>query len=498
MLSAAILFTALTAQTGDAYVVAWLKTKAVPLTTVEAGKGLADMSPLATTLKDVQIVGMGECTHGSREVFQMKHRMLEFLVEKLGYRVFALEASMPDCVAMDEYVMKGQGDPANALAAQGFWTWNTQEVLALLKWMRAYNADSKNAEKLRVVGIDMQNRFGAAEFLKKKLKKLGKDESTTIDMLSYGPPKEEYLRTLSAAITEIAPQVSPEELRLIERVAVVLQQSYGTELQQTMSAHQQRVGPYLRETLLKAEGLLKDFPALQGDAMDGIALLARGAKELIDFPAGGAKTLRAYADDVRKFGLAQKDKTVFEQCAAILEYFAFAEENKTYFQANFRDKCMADNTEWVHKTYLPGKKIMLWAHNYHVSQTMKGGKPDSTGAHLRDRYKDAYYPVGFAFLEGSFQAMGVAGKPLQEWTVKPAGAETLEGVLDKVGKPIHFIDLSGAAGPVEKWLHTDIKSRSVGALYSPDYAELYYQAAKPAELYRGLIYIKKTTRARPN
>jgi len=61
------------------------------LKSVKAESGFEDLSPLKNVLKDVQIVGLGEATHGTKEFFQMKHRMLEFLVKEMGFTVLALE-----------------------------------------------------------------------------------------------------------------------------------------------------------------------------------------------------------------------------------------------------------------------------------------------------------------------------------------------------------------------------------------------------------------------
>ena len=54
----------------------WLKANAIRLNTVEAGHGFADMQPLKKIVGDARIVALGEATHGSREFFQLKHRML--------------------------------------------------------------------------------------------------------------------------------------------------------------------------------------------------------------------------------------------------------------------------------------------------------------------------------------------------------------------------------------------------------------------------------------
>jgi erythromycin esterase len=56
----------------------------MPLTTTNPDSALDDLLPFQKVIGDAQIVAMGEATHGTREFFQLKHRMLEFLVEKMG------------------------------------------------------------------------------------------------------------------------------------------------------------------------------------------------------------------------------------------------------------------------------------------------------------------------------------------------------------------------------------------------------------------------------
>ena len=57
----------------------WVRGNAIRLTTPEAGHGFKDMEPLKKVVGKARIVSLGEATHGSREFFQLKHRMLEFL-----------------------------------------------------------------------------------------------------------------------------------------------------------------------------------------------------------------------------------------------------------------------------------------------------------------------------------------------------------------------------------------------------------------------------------
>src|SRR4030095_12206728 len=128
-----------------------------PLNTVIAGQGFGDMQPLKHLVREARLVSLGEATHGTREFFQLKHRILEFLVSEMGFTVFAIEASMPEAFDINRYILTGEGDPEKALAGLYFWTWNTAEVLGMIRWMRRYNADPNHTAKVKFYGFDMQS-----------------------------------------------------------------------------------------------------------------------------------------------------------------------------------------------------------------------------------------------------------------------------------------------------------------------------------------------------
>ena len=159
-------FTILNAQNyNDA--VKWMKDNTIEIKTVKAESGLKDLLPLKTILKDKRIVALGEATHGTKDFFQMKHRMLEFLVKEMGFRCFAIEANFTEALAVNDYVMNGNGDPQKALDGLYFWTWNTKEVLAMIEWMRNYNKNRQDADKVKFYGFDMQTpKIAAYEFQK--------------------------------------------------------------------------------------------------------------------------------------------------------------------------------------------------------------------------------------------------------------------------------------------------------------------------------------------
>ncbi|MCU1277364.1 MAG: uncharacterized protein JWM53_910 [bacterium] len=140
----------------SAAVVEQLRRASVALATVDPAADLGDLQPLSRAVGDARIVGLGEGTHGAHETFQLKARLFRFLVEKMGFTTLGIEASWPDTLPINEYLATGQGDPARLVSGMRFWTWDTEEVGDLVRWMRTYNADPRHVKKLQIIGFDMQ------------------------------------------------------------------------------------------------------------------------------------------------------------------------------------------------------------------------------------------------------------------------------------------------------------------------------------------------------
>ncbi|MFG2112851.1 erythromycin esterase family protein [Streptomyces sp. NPDC048718] len=116
----------------------WIGRRAHPLTTFDPGAPTADLRPLAGIVRDARVVALGTSTRQSHELSVLSHRMVRFLVEELGFRSLALEGDDPVRLGLDAYLATGAGDPRAMLAgARPFW--RTEEILGLVRWMRAFN-----------------------------------------------------------------------------------------------------------------------------------------------------------------------------------------------------------------------------------------------------------------------------------------------------------------------------------------------------------------------
>ncbi|WP_373497224.1 erythromycin esterase family protein [Aquiflexum sp.] len=143
------------AQENENAIISWIQENAIPINHVEAGNGFEDLQPLKEILKDVKVVGLGEATHGTREFFQIKHRLLEFLLKEMGFTGFAMEASYSACKPINDYVLFGKGDIYEVLTGQGYVPWDTEEMIEMIEWMRAYNENVVEERMVKFYGVDL-------------------------------------------------------------------------------------------------------------------------------------------------------------------------------------------------------------------------------------------------------------------------------------------------------------------------------------------------------
>lgn len=127
-----------------------------PLKSFDPNDNLDDLAALDTFFSKSKIVGMGESTHGTHEFFQNRHRVFRYLVENHGFNVFFLEADYSNCLRVNRYIQGEKDDLRAVVKSIALWPWVTEEMAALIKWMRAYNLTIKSPNKLQFIGCDMQ------------------------------------------------------------------------------------------------------------------------------------------------------------------------------------------------------------------------------------------------------------------------------------------------------------------------------------------------------
>jgi erythromycin esterase len=154
-------------------VVAWLKANAVPLRTAEPGGTVDDLEFLRGIVGNRRIVSLGEATHGTHEFFQLKRRVIEFCVAQLGFTIIAFEDNYGSALAVNDYVLEGKGSATEVV--KGLWVrfWKTEEVIALVEWVRAWNV--AHERKVKFYGFDMQSGTAPARYLLGYLQRVAPD-----------------------------------------------------------------------------------------------------------------------------------------------------------------------------------------------------------------------------------------------------------------------------------------------------------------------------------
>ena len=142
---------------------------------------------------------------------------------------------------------------------------------------------------------------------------------------------------------------------------------------------------------------------------------------------------------------------------------------------SWRDRCMADNARWILRQGGADARLVLSAHNGHVSRAGLGevegyGTIESIGRALAADAKQAkdenlsMVVIGTAFARGGFHAYGGG---LRAFTVGDPRPDGHEPVFLAAGLRLALLDLrtAPATGPVRAWLETPRPLRFVGGSF---------------------------------
>lgn len=137
-----------------------------------------------------------------------------------------------------------------------------------------------------------------------------------------------------------------------------------------------------------------------------------------------------------------------------------------------RDKAMAENVQWILDQAGTDAKIVLWAHNAHVTNY-----GSTMGGLLRKTYGNAYLSVGFTFGTGGFNAVGGSQNLLSIWSVTSITSGSLEQYFTRAGKPFALFDARqiSSGGAAAARLGQPLLMRSIGSTYNPAAASNFFQ-----------------------
>ena len=199
------------------------------------------------------------------------------------------------------------------------------------------------------------------------------------------------------------------------------------------------------------------------------------------------------------------------QRTAVLVQRVRSAQQRGLDQMGFRDRCMADNVRWIARQAGPEGRILVSAHNGHVSRDalarVEGyGAVTSVGRALLDDAPGAtgedlsLVVIGTGFARGGFRAYGAGGAGgggLQPFTIAAPQSDSIEAQLVDAGLTRALVDLRSAPadGTVRTWLDTPRAMRGVGGLYDPNSQDDLHSTTLPAE-YDALFFVSEVTPSR--
>lgn len=160
----------------------------------------ANLAQLFDAVGNVHFVGLGEATHGTLEFYQMKDKLFRQLVEKKGFKAIIFEIPFGNALVVNDYVLNGVGTLSGVVDQVYYWTYNTKEVEALVNWMREYNRNKPDSEKIHFLGNDPQGPDFQIEieYLKEYFRNTGVVDESSLDGFYDDLPSENLSSYINA------------------------------------------------------------------------------------------------------------------------------------------------------------------------------------------------------------------------------------------------------------------------------------------------------------
>lgn len=183
---------------------------------------VSDLEPLRDLVGDSRVVAIGESAHGVREFYRLRDRLVRYLVAELGFTALALESGFPEGLALDDWVLGGEGDLDWLSRTKiGYGLGSFTEMRDMLTWIREWNTARESA--VHVYGMDLPGSAGfpgpaIAVCLERLPAEPGDAELLRLGNFGTAEEGQSYARTRYAAMTAVdRDQLSDGIARLVER-----------------------------------------------------------------------------------------------------------------------------------------------------------------------------------------------------------------------------------------------------------------------------------------
>jgi hypothetical protein len=121
----------------------------------------SELRPLAVLIGDAKHVGVGESTHGSDGLLEVRKNIVRFLIEHAGFRALAIESPWYSTRAANAYVQSGSCSQEGARSAVEHLihdAWFSIHLQQLFLWLCEYNRAHPEDQAV-VFGLDVQEPY---------------------------------------------------------------------------------------------------------------------------------------------------------------------------------------------------------------------------------------------------------------------------------------------------------------------------------------------------
>lgn len=413
----------------------WIEKNAIEIQSIEPDGEDKDLRELSPMLKDRKIIGLGDATHGTKEFFVLKHKMIEYLIKNENCTAVALELLLDGGVNINNYVRTGEGD-IDELLKDAWWWHGTEEIRNFLVWLKDYNLNQSN-KKVSFYGFDSQvwgnNTYQLFEYYKK-----------------VDPRFDEYIKPIHSFMSEFY-------INNYTSFTPFRKQKYD-------------------EGITKLKELLE---------MNKAEYIANSSKE--EYLLAKAR-LNSYAGIV---GMKKGDLTY-----SLVRSEANIENIKLIAEMEEPDSKIV---VWAHNGHIASDEYVMQEFfnletkdGFYDINTMR--KESLLGCLLREHFGDRYFNIGFEFHSGSFTAIEFQ-KKIREFTVSAPENNTLPYLLNKAkaGSNCYFIELNKDKMDKDalQYFNSIQFCHEIGAAYISRYVKKI-----PLSSYNAIIFFRNTTGAK--
>lgn len=135
-----------------------------------------DLNALVLASCEKKLVLLGEASHGTHEYYYWRDQISRKLIANHNFSFIAVEGDFASLYELNRYVKNKEGAAASArevllkLDRWPTWMWGNEEVEALAEWLRNYNDQKPEHQKVGFYGMDVYDEWRSKDVVLEMLK----------------------------------------------------------------------------------------------------------------------------------------------------------------------------------------------------------------------------------------------------------------------------------------------------------------------------------------